>query len=50
MKSLKLKNFSDREKITTFIPERFTLVKMEGYAVVMGPKLFIVPPRVPAVL
>jgi len=29
-------------------PERFTLVKMEGYAVVMGPKLFIVSPGVPA--
>ncbi|KAK4003655.1 hypothetical protein OUZ56_005411 [Daphnia magna] len=30
------------------IPERFTLVKLEGYAVVMGPKLSIVSPGVPA--
>ena len=34
--------------IFNLIPERFTLVKMEGYAVVMGPKLFIVSPGVPA--
>jgi hypothetical protein len=31
-----------------FIPERFTLVKLEGYAVFMGPELFIASPGFPA--